>query len=216
MFLTAHLKSYLCCWIAGVIGCGNIGKHVVKAAAFGTRILVNDVRTLDVKYWELNTRACFWERWRFAPLSFSARCLAHFNALLVLLVTGVVGCGNIGKHVVLKTAAFGTRILVNDVRTIDVEFLERYKAKQVPLEYLLRKSDYVSLNCDLNRTSRYLINKESTFFGNCFGQRHIEGERRGIFLIDFGLHDIVWFKVFQRQTWYLWAQLRALILTHGT
>ena len=67
---------------------------------------------------------------------------------------GVVGVGNIGKAVVKRAEAFGMRVLCNDIKEIPgIEI--------VPLERLLEESDFVSLNCDLNPTSRHLINKET-------------------------------------------------------
>ncbi|MDI6591677.1 MAG: phosphoglycerate dehydrogenase [Patescibacteria group bacterium] len=68
---------------------------------------------------------------------------------------GVVGVGNIGKAVIRRAKAFGMRILGNDIKKIQVEGVE-----MIFLEKLLRESDFVSLNCDLNPTSYHLINKE--------------------------------------------------------
>ncbi|MBI2042741.1 MAG: 3-deoxy-manno-octulosonate cytidylyltransferase [Candidatus Nealsonbacteria bacterium] len=67
---------------------------------------------------------------------------------------GVVGVGNIGKAVIKRAAAFGMKILANDIREVPGHEL-------VSLEQLLKESDFVSINCDLNPTSRYLINKEA-------------------------------------------------------
>jgi len=66
---------------------------------------------------------------------------------------GVVGVGNVGKAVIKRAEVFGMRILANDIKEIPGYNL-------VPLEQLLREADFVSINCDLNPTSRYLINKE--------------------------------------------------------
>lgn len=66
---------------------------------------------------------------------------------------GVIGAGYIGKAVIKRAQAFGMRVLANDIKEIPDYDL-------VPLEQLLKESDFVSINCDLNPTSRYLINKE--------------------------------------------------------
>lgn len=69
------------------------------------------------------------------------------------LTLGVVGVGNIGKAVIKRGQAFGMKILGNDIKEMSFDFM-------VPLEKLLKESDFVSLNCDLNSISRHLINKE--------------------------------------------------------
>ena len=66
---------------------------------------------------------------------------------------GGIGVGYVGKAVIKRAQAFGMRVLANDIKEIPGYDL-------VPLERLLKESDFVSINCDLNPTSRYLINKE--------------------------------------------------------
>ncbi len=76
------------------------------------------------------------------------------------LTLGVVGVGNIGKAVLRRARAFGMRLLGNDIRPIDPDFLKEVGVEMVSLEELLRRADFVSLNCDLNPTSYHLINRE--------------------------------------------------------
>lgn len=76
------------------------------------------------------------------------------------LTLGVVGVGNIGKAVLRRAKAFGMRLLGNDIRPIEPDFLREVGVEMVPLERLLREADFVSLNCDLNPTSYHLINRE--------------------------------------------------------
>ncbi len=71
---------------------------------------------------------------------------------------GVVGVGNIGKAVIRRASAFGMRILANDIVPIATDFLAETRIEMLPLEDLLRQSDFVSLNCDLNPSSYHLIN----------------------------------------------------------
>jgi D-3-phosphoglycerate dehydrogenase len=73
---------------------------------------------------------------------------------------GVVGVGNIGKAVLQRAQAFGMRLLGNDIVEIDPDFVQRVGVEMVPLEDLLQRADFISLNCDLNPTSRHLINQE--------------------------------------------------------
>jgi D-3-phosphoglycerate dehydrogenase len=74
---------------------------------------------------------------------------------------GVVGVGNAGKAVVRRGAAFGMEIFGNDIAEIDDSFVNETGIMMMPLGDLLSRSDYVSINCDLNETSYRLINEES-------------------------------------------------------
>ncbi|WP_026840439.1 phosphoglycerate dehydrogenase [Citrifermentans bremense] len=71
---------------------------------------------------------------------------------------GVIGVGNVGKAVARRAAAFGMRILGNDPVQVPQEFLEQHRVTMVSWEELLRQSDFVTINCDLNPTSRHLMN----------------------------------------------------------
>jgi D-3-phosphoglycerate dehydrogenase len=74
---------------------------------------------------------------------------------------GVVGVGNIGKMVLRKAQAFGMRLLGNDIVEIDPAFVRETGVQMLPLPELLAQSDFISLNCDLNPTSRHLMNEET-------------------------------------------------------
>jgi D-3-phosphoglycerate dehydrogenase len=71
---------------------------------------------------------------------------------------GVIGVGNVGKAVLQRAKAFGLRLLGNDVKEIDQKFTGEVGIEMVDLEKLLRESDFISVNADLNPTSRHLIN----------------------------------------------------------
>jgi D-3-phosphoglycerate dehydrogenase len=66
--------------------------------------------------------------------------------------------GNIGKAVIRRARAFGMTILGNDIVEIAPDFLIENDVEMTSLEDLLGRSDFVSLNCDLNPTSYHLIN----------------------------------------------------------
>jgi phosphoglycerate dehydrogenase-like enzyme len=75
---------------------------------------------------------------------------------------GVVGVGNIGKAVIRRARAFGMHILATDIIEIAPDFIRENEFELTTLDDLLRRSDFVSLNCDLNPTSYHLMN-ERTF-----------------------------------------------------
>lgn len=67
---------------------------------------------------------------------------------------GIIGLGNVGTAVLHRAQSFGMKVIANDIEQKDYEHM-------VSLEKLLIESDFVSLNCDLNPTSKHLINKDS-------------------------------------------------------
>jgi D-3-phosphoglycerate dehydrogenase / 2-oxoglutarate reductase len=72
---------------------------------------------------------------------------------------GVVGVGNIGKAVVRRAKAFGMKLMGSDPVPVASSFIEETGMEMAPLEALLGAADFVSLHCDLNQTSHYLIDK---------------------------------------------------------
>jgi D-3-phosphoglycerate dehydrogenase len=73
---------------------------------------------------------------------------------------GIIGVGNTGKAVAERAAAFKMRLLGNDVSEMPKDFLERTGIEMVDKETLLRESDFVSLNCDLNPTSYHIMGRD--------------------------------------------------------
>jgi D-3-phosphoglycerate dehydrogenase len=70
---------------------------------------------------------------------------------------GVIGVGAIGKAVLRRARAFGLERRGNDIIPIDPAFLAETGTTMVSLDELLSRSDFVSVNCDLNPTSLGLI-----------------------------------------------------------
>jgi D-3-phosphoglycerate dehydrogenase len=74
---------------------------------------------------------------------------------------GVIGVGNIGKAVTRRARAFGMTVLGTDIVPIDPAFITETGIEMMGLEKLLAGSDFISVNCDLNPTSYYLINHDT-------------------------------------------------------
>lgn len=93
---------------------------------------------------------------------------------------GVIGVGNIGKAVIHRAHAFGMKIFGNDIIEIDPDFLAKNEVSMTSLTTLLGRSDFISVNCDLNQTSHHLINTTS-----------LEAVRPGAILINTARGPIV-------------------------
>ena len=83
----------------------------------------------------------------------------HEGTDLAEKTLGVMGLGTIGKEVAKRGKAFGMRLLAFDL-VQDPKFAEEQGIAYVPLEDLLRQSDFVSIHCFLNESTRHLINAE--------------------------------------------------------
>ena len=76
-------------------------------------------------------------------------------------ILGIIGMGNIGKAVSQRALGFGMKVLGNDIKEIDKQFLTQYRVDMVNLDQLLSIADFISVNADLNPSSHHLINKET-------------------------------------------------------
>ena len=72
-------------------------------------------------------------------------------------ILGIVGFGKIGQAIAKRALSFGTEIIFSDIKKIDKSLQKKLNVKQVSFDELITKSDFISLNCDLNKTSRKLI-----------------------------------------------------------
>ncbi len=73
---------------------------------------------------------------------------------------GIIGVGHIGKVLTGRALPFGMRVLGNDIIEIDAEFIRETGIRMVSLDELLKQSDFISVNCDLNPTSFHLVNAQ--------------------------------------------------------
>jgi len=74
---------------------------------------------------------------------------------------GVIGVGNVGKAVLRRAKPFAKRLLGTDVIEVDSNFVNDIGVEMVSLEKLLRESDFISVNTDLNPKSFHIINKDT-------------------------------------------------------
>ncbi|MGE5378878.1 MAG: phosphoglycerate dehydrogenase [Bacteroidota bacterium] len=74
---------------------------------------------------------------------------------------GVIGVGNIGRSVTRRARAFGMKVYGTDIIDIDHVFITETGIEMTDLRSLLARSDFISVNCDLNPSSYHLINAET-------------------------------------------------------
>jgi len=74
---------------------------------------------------------------------------------------GIIGVGRIGIAVARKAKAFGIKVYGTDIKEISKDITDELNIEMVSLDKLLQKSDFVTINCDLNETSFHLIDKET-------------------------------------------------------
>ena len=71
---------------------------------------------------------------------------------------GIVGLGHTGSELAKRAQAFRMRIVYNDIREIDPELVRSLEAHFQQKETLFREADVISINTDLNATSRGMVN----------------------------------------------------------
>ncbi len=67
---------------------------------------------------------------------------------------GIVGLGHIGSELARKASALGMKVLYFDIRDIKSNIPN---VQKVSFEDLLKNSDFISLHCDLNKTSKHMF-----------------------------------------------------------
>jgi phosphoglycerate dehydrogenase-like enzyme len=92
---------------------------------------------------------------------------------------GIIGLGRVGRSTALLSKAFGMRILATDIAW-DLTFAAEHGISYVPVDRLLRESDYVSLHCPLTNATRDLIDESA-----------LEMMKPGAFLINTARGPIV-------------------------
>ena len=75
-------------------------------------------------------------------------------------VLGVLGTGNIGSEVIKRAHAFGMDIIAFDIYQ-QPELCEKYNVKYLPLEDVLRQSDFLTLHLPVTTNTKNVINKQT-------------------------------------------------------
>ncbi|HKI78512.1 MAG TPA: D-glycerate dehydrogenase [Ignavibacteriaceae bacterium] len=74
-------------------------------------------------------------------------------------IFGILGAGRIGSAVATRAKAFGCKIIYFS-RSKNIELEKHTGAKKVPLNYLLRNSDFVSVHLPSTKKTYHLLDKE--------------------------------------------------------
>ena len=72
---------------------------------------------------------------------------------------GIIGCGNVGKEVIMLLKPFGCNILVNDIEDKN-EFCREQSAIETSFEILINESDIVSLHVPLTNLTLEMIDEK--------------------------------------------------------
>jgi len=83
----------------------------------------------------------------------------HVGGQLSGRTVGVIGCGHVGKDVVLLLRAFGCPILVHDIRDYP-DFYAAHGIAAVGLEELLGKADIVTIHVPLDPSTRGMLDAQ--------------------------------------------------------
>ncbi len=116
-------------------------------------------------------RAGKWQRW-----DVDLWCGADVHGRTI----GLVGLGRIGQAVARRAKGFGMRVLYSSRREATAAVEQELGAIRVPLDALLRESDFVSLHVPLLPETKHLI-----------GIEQLCGMRKGAFLINTARGQIV-------------------------
>ena len=134
-FEAARKRGIPCCNVEAV------NKETV--AEHGMLLMLAVARQLNRM--EAETRAAHWPRE-----------LRPDNPIFELAdkTLGIIGLGHTGSELARRAKAFRMRIVYNDVREIDPGLLRSLEAAFLEKDDLFRQADVVSINTDLNDTSR--------------------------------------------------------------
>lgn len=80
----------------------------------------------------------------------------HVGGLLSGRTVGIIGCGHVGKDLVLVLKAFGCTVLAHDILSFP-DFYAAHDVEAVELEALLARADVVTLHVPLDDSTRGML-----------------------------------------------------------
>ncbi|MDB5810201.1 MAG: D-isomer specific 2-hydroxyacid dehydrogenase, NAD-binding [Betaproteobacteria bacterium] len=83
----------------------------------------------------------------------------HVGGLLTGRTVGIIGCGHVGKDLVLLLKAFGCPILAYDILSFP-DFYASHGVEAVGLEVLLKRADVVTVHLPLDATTRDMLDAQ--------------------------------------------------------
>src|SRR4029078_12347556 len=86
---------------------------------------------------------------------------------------GIIGLGEIGRELAVRAAALDMRLVYSQRNRLPAEIEQQYKAAYVPLDELLRTSDFVSVHLPRSDATRSFV-----------GARELQMMKPGAFLIN--------------------------------
>jgi D-3-phosphoglycerate dehydrogenase len=83
----------------------------------------------------------------------------EFGITMYKKTLGIIGLGAIGKILARRVRGFEMRVLAYDPFH-DEEFAQKHGVEYVPLETLLRESDFISLHCLLDESTEHMLSEK--------------------------------------------------------
>ncbi len=140
--------------------------HIDLGACRSRNILVSNVPTYGENTVAEHTFALILALSRKIPLSFERTQKGDFslNNLrgfdLKGKTLGVVGIGNIGRHVIRMAKGFEMNVLAFDIKK-DLGLAKQLDFRYVALDHLFKNSDIVTLHVPYNKATHHLVNIKS-------------------------------------------------------
>ena len=117
----------------------GVNKRAVSELTLG--LILNLIRNISRS--SIETKASAWNK--------------NGGESLSSLTLGIIGFGYIGKDLVKLISAFGTRILINDIKKVSLPKNSK-NIKIVEKDYLYRNSDIISIHTPLTKLTYNMIN----------------------------------------------------------
>jgi phosphoglycerate dehydrogenase-like enzyme len=134
------------CARRGIPACNVAGVNKEAVAEHGMALMLALVKRLREA--DALTRRRDWA---------GARLLTRRTCELAGKTLGIVGLGDTGSSLARRARAFDMAILYNDIREIDRRVVEELEATPLDKDALFARADIVSINTDLNPTSRGMV-----------------------------------------------------------